>query len=227
MLVQTKDEKVFHGIAVSGGVCRGKVLVLHQTRHVISKRALPDTEVSFEINRFKQALVRTREQITVIQRRVAQTMSASEADIFDAHLLMLEDHVLIDEVMKTIRQQKANAEFAFHSASEKYVTVLEAVEDPYLRERAADLRDLTTRVLDNLLEVKDQFNLSHLTEPCILVGHDLSPSMTAQLDKKFVLGFATDIGGRTSHTAIMAKSDRKSTRLNSSHPRLSRMPSSA
>ena len=206
MLVQTKDEKVFHGIAVSGGVCRGKVLVLHQTRHVISKRALPDTEVSFEINRFKQALVRTREQITVIQRRVAQTMSSSEADIFDAHLLMLEDHVLIDEVMKTIREQKANAEFAFHSASEKYVTVLEAVEDPYLRERAADLRDLTTRVLDNLLEVKDQFNLSHLTEPCILVGHDLSPSMTAQLDKKFVLGFATDIGGRTSHTAIMAKS---------------------
>ena len=133
-------------------------------------------------------------------------MSSAEADIFDAHLLMIEDHVLIDEVLKIIRDQKTNAEYAFHTASEKYVAVLEAVEDEYLRERAADLRDLTGRVLDNLLEVKDQFDLRHLTEPCILVGHDLSPSMTAQLDKKMVLGFATDIGGKTSHTAIMARS---------------------
>jgi phosphoenolpyruvate-protein kinase (PTS system EI component) len=80
------------------------------------------------------------------------------------------------------------------------------VDDDYLRERAADMRDLTGRVLDNLLEVKDAFDLHHLTEPCILVSHDLSPSTTAQLDKKFVLGFATDIGGKTSHTAIMARS---------------------
>ena len=206
MLVQTKGEIVFRGIAVSGGVCRGKVLVLHQTRHVITKQALHAEAIDAETKRFEQSLVRTREQITEIQRRVAQTMSASEADIFDAHLLMLEDHVLIDEVLKIIRDQRVNAEFAFHSASEKYVAVLEAVEDDYLRERAADLRDLTTRVLDNLLEIEDQFDLSHLTEPCILVGRDLSPSVTAQLDKKFVLGFATDIGGRTSHTAIMARS---------------------
>ena len=206
MSAQTKGEKIFTGIAVSNGVCRGKVLVLHQARHVISKTALADSLIDPEINRFKQSLVRTREQITEIQRRVAQTMSSTEADIFDAHLLMLEDHVLIDEVLKTIREQKATAEFAFHTASEKYVAVLEAVEDDYLRERAADLRDLATRVLNNLLEVKDQFDLSHISEPCILVGHDLSPSVTAQLDKKFVLGFATDIGGRTSHTAIMARS---------------------
>ena len=90
--------------------------------------------------------------------------------------------------------------------SERYVAALAAVRDEYLRERAADLRDLAGRVLDNLLEVKDAFDLRHLTEPCILVSHDLSPSTTAQLDKKFVLGFATDIGGKTSHTAIMARS---------------------
>jgi phosphotransferase system enzyme I (PtsI) len=90
--------------------------------------------------------------------------------------------------------------------AERYSDALLAANDEYLRERAADMRDLTSRVLDNLLEVKDTFDLHHLTEPCILVSHDLSPSTTAQLDKKFVLGFATDIGGKTSHTAIMARS---------------------
>jgi phosphotransferase system enzyme I (PtsI) len=133
-------------------------------------------------------------------------MSASEGDIFEAHLLMLEDRVLIEEVIRFIRDQKTNADYAFQTVAERYVTALEQVDDEYLRERAADMRDLTTRVLDNLLEVKDAFNLSHLAEPCILVSHDLSPSTTAQLDKKLVRGFATDIGGKTSHTAIMARS---------------------
>jgi phosphotransferase system enzyme I (PtsI) len=119
---------------------------------------------------------------------------------------MLEDRVLIEEVIKIIREQKTNADYAFHTASDRYIAVLEAVEDEYLRERAADLRDLTTRVLDNLLNVKQQLDLRHLTEPCILVGHDLSPSTTAQLDRNSVLGFATDVGGKTSHTAILARS---------------------
>lgn len=203
---QLKGEKTFRGIAVSDGVCRGKVVVLHRSRRVIARRDLTDDTVTPEIKRFEHSLVRTRQQITEVQRRVADTMSSSEADIFDAHLLMLEDRVLIEEVIKIIREQKVNADYAFHTAADRYIGVLEAVEDEYLRERAADLRDLTGRVLDNLLEVRDQFDLRHLTEPCILVAHDLSPSMTAQLDKKLVLGFATDIGSKTSHTAILAQS---------------------
>ena len=203
---QSKGEKIFHGIPVSAGVCRGKIIVLHRSRRAIVKRELPDEAIEQEIKRFEHALVRTRQQIIEVQRRVADTMSSSEADIFDAHLLMLEDRVLIEEVLRIVHEQKVNAEFAFHTASERYVTVLENVEDEYLRERAADLRDLTGRVLDNLLEVKDAFSLRNLSEPCILIGHDLSPSTTAQLDKKLVLGFATDIGGKTSHTAILAHS---------------------
>ena len=203
---QIKGEKVFRGIAVSGGVCRGKVVVLHHARHAIVRRELSGEVVPQEIKRFEHALVRTRQQITEVQRRVADTMSSSEADIFDAHLLMLEDRVLIEEVIKIIQEQNANADFAFHTASGRYIAVLEAVEDEYLRERAADLRDLTTRVLDNLLDVRQQLDLRHLTEPCILVGHDLSPSTTAQLDRNFVLGFVTDVGGKTSHTAILARS---------------------
>ena len=203
---QVKGEKVYRGIAVSAGVCRGKVVVLHHARHAIVRKDLPADEAPSEIKRFEHALVRTRQQITEVQRRVADTMSSAEADIFDAHLLMLEDRVLIEEVIKIIREQKVNADFAFHTASSRYITVLEGVEDEYLRERAADLRDLTSRVLDNLMNVKQQLDLRHLSEPCILVGHDLSPSTTAQLDRNFVLGFATDIGGKTSHTAIIARS---------------------
>jgi len=203
---QLKGEKIYRGIPVSAGVCRGKVIVLHRSRRAIVKRGLADGAIEAEIKRFEHALVRTRQQIIEVQRRVAATMSSSEADIFDAHLLMLEDRVLIEEVLRIVHEQKVNAEFAFHTASERYVTVLENVEDEYLRERAADLRDLTGRVLDNLLEVKDAFSLRNLSEPCILIGHDLSPSTTAQLDKKLVLGFGTDIGGKTSHTAILAHS---------------------
>jgi phosphotransferase system enzyme I (PtsI) len=119
---------------------------------------------------------------------------------------MLEDRMLVDEVIRTIKEQKVNAESAFHEVSERYAAALAAVDDEYLRERANDMRDLTARVLDNLLDVRDAFDLRHITEPSILVGHDLSPSMTAQLDKRLVLGFATDIGGKTSHTAIIARS---------------------
>jgi len=203
---QLKGEKVFRGIAVSAGVCRGKVLVLHRARHIIARRELLEKDVHDEIRRFEQALVKTHTQIRDVQRRVVQNMSGSEGDIFDAHLLMLEDRVVIDEVIKLIREQKTNADFAFHTVSDRYVAAMEQVEDEYLRERAADMRDLSGRVLDNLLEVKDSLDLRHLSEPCILVAHDLSPSTTAQLNKKMVLGFATDIGGKTSHTAIMARS---------------------
>jgi phosphoenolpyruvate-protein phosphotransferase (PTS system enzyme I) len=203
---QAKGEKLFHGIAVSAGICRGKILVLHRARHIIARRGLADNELNEEVSRFEKALVQTRQQILEIQGKVLETLSSKEADIFEAHLLMLEDRVLVDEVIRMVREQKVNADFAFHTVAERYVTALVSANDEYLRERANDMRDLTARVLDNLLEVEDEFDLRHLAEPCILVSHDLSPSTTAQLDKKFVLGFATDIGGQTSHTAIMARS---------------------
>ena len=203
---QPKGEKIYHGIAVSAGICRGKILVLHRARHVIARRDLADNEISEEVSRFEKALVETRRQILEIQGKVLENLGSAEADVFEAHLLMLEDQVLVDEVIRSIQDQKVNAEYAFHTVGERYVTALVAANDEYLRERASDMRDLTSRVLDNLLEVRDEFDLHHITEPCILISHDLSPSTTAQLDKKFVLGFATDTGGQTSHTAIMARS---------------------
>jgi phosphotransferase system enzyme I (PtsI) len=206
MSSQPKGEKVHHGIAVSAGVCRGKVLVLHRARHIIARREIPEADIVAEVKRFEHVLVRTRTQIKEVQRRVSENMSDAEGDIFEAHLLMLEDRVVIDEVLRLIREQKVTADYAYHTVSARYIAAMEQVEDDYLRERAADMKDLTGRVLDNLLEVKDAFDLKHLSEPCILVAHDLSPSTTAQLNKSLVLGFATDIGGKTSHTAIMARS---------------------
>jgi phosphotransferase system enzyme I (PtsI) len=203
-----KGEQNFRGIPVSAGVCRGRILVIGRSRPNIGKRNLSEAELQDEINRLERSLVHTRHQILEVQRRVSEGMGAAEGSIFDAHLLVLEDRTLLDEVIRAIQTQKVNAEYAFHSVAERYATTLAAIEDDYLRERATDMRDVTTRVLNNLLGLEDEVDLRHLKEPCIIISHDLTPSNTAQLDKRNVLGFATDVGSKTSHTAIMARSMR-------------------
>ncbi|MEY2427267.1 MAG: phosphoenolpyruvate-protein phosphotransferase system enzyme [Verrucomicrobiota bacterium] len=203
-----KGEKTFRGIPVSAGVCRGKILVLGRTRPSISKRHLSETELADDVNRLEKALVQTRHQILEVQRKVSQGMGAHEGSIFDAHLLVLEDRTLLDEVVRMMQEEKINAEYAFHTVAERYAATLAAIEDDYLRERATDMRDVTARVLNNLLGLEDEVDLRHLKEPCIIISHDLTPSNTAQLDKLKVLGFATDVGSKTSHTAIMARSMR-------------------
>jgi len=203
---QHKGEQTFRGIPVSTGVCRGKILVVGRARPSIARRQMSDKELAEEVNRLEKALVQTRQQILQVQRQVSEGMGAQEGSIFDAHLLVLEDRTLLDEVVRVIHEQKVNAEHAFHAVAERYATTLAAIEDEYLRERAADMRDVTTRVLNNLLGLEPEGDLRHLKEPCIIISHDLTPSNTAQLDKRKVLGFATDVGSKTSHTAIMARS---------------------
>jgi phosphoenolpyruvate-protein phosphotransferase (PTS system enzyme I) len=202
----SKGEETFRGIPVSAGVCRGKVLVIDHARPSVQKRELTGVELVEEVNRLEKALIQTRHQILEVQRRVSEAMGAEESSIFDAHLLVLEDRTLLDEVMRTIQEQKVNAEHAFHTVAERYAASLAAIEDDYLRERAADMRDITNRVLSNLMGLEEAVDLRNLREPCIIISHDLTPSNTAQLDKRNVLGFATDVGSKTSHTAIMARS---------------------
>ena len=202
------SEHILRGIAVSDGVCRGKILVLAKPQSGIPKRTLADHEIPGEINRLGQALNQTRHDILEVQRQVKAGIGAAEGSIFDAHLLVLEDPVLIEESTRLIEQENINAEFAFHTIAEKYAAALAAIEDEYLRERATDMRDVSARVLNRLLGQRHGPDLRNLFEPCIIISHDLTPSTTAQLDKKKVLGFATDIGSPTSHTAIMARSMR-------------------
>jgi len=198
-------EKLFRGIPVSTGICRGTILVMGKSVDCIPLRDIDEDEIPHEMERFHDALVATRHQILEVQRRVGEAMGAKDASIFEAHLLVLEDETLIDEVSRTIQQEKVSVEQAFSQVAEKYAATLGAIDDEYLRERAADMRDVTSRILNNLLGRQDN-TLKNLTEPCIVISYDLSPSATAQLDKKMVMGFATDIGGKTSHTAIMARS---------------------
>lgn len=203
---EREGERILKGIPVSAGVCRGKILVLGKTRDSVPSHTITDDEVARELDRLEDALVQTRQQVVEIQHKVEQAMGSKDAAIFDAHLLALEDQTLIDEVSRLIREQKLNVERAFHQVSEKYAATLAAMDDEYLRERAADMRDVTTRVLNNLLQRPHEIDLRSLQEPCIIISYDLAPSTTALLDRKMVLGFATDTGSQTSHTAIMARS---------------------
>lgn len=193
---------------MSVGVCKGRILVVDRVKPSIQERHLNDTELSEEVNRLERALVLTRHQLLDVQRSVGEAMGAEEASIFDAHLLVLEDRTLLDEVVRLILERKVNAEHAFHAVAERYATSLAKTEDDYLRERASDMRDVTARVLNNLLGRQEEMDLRSIKEPSIIISHDLTPSNTAQLDKRNVLGFGTDVGATTSHTAIMARSMR-------------------
>ena len=199
-------ERILRGIPVSGGVCRGKILVLGKSRSHVPDRHVADEEIPHELWRFQEARTRTRQQILEVQHKVSERTGDKEASIFEAHLLVLEDPTLINAVTRLIQDEKLNVEQAFRRVTEQFAAAWAAIEDDYLRERASDLRDIGERVMNNLLGRAGEYELGHLTEPCIVIAHDLAPSTTAVLDKKFVLGFATDAGSRTSHTAILARS---------------------
>ena len=199
-------EKMLRGIPVSQGVSCSHVVVLDRTRIDPAKAGILESELDEEENRLQASLVETRRQILAVQERLREAMGAKEAQIFEAHRLVLEDPMLLEEVSRFIREELVTAEFAFHEASEKYAEALGKVDDSYLSERAADIRDVTQRVLSNLMGQPQCAGLADLTEPCIVVAHDLTPSDTATMDPAMVLGFVTEIGSRTSHTAILARS---------------------
>lgn len=202
------EEKVFHGVAVSPGVRQGRALVLGKPSHSsVTLQTVGEAHVAGEIQRFERALVQTRQQLIEVQKKLSERTGGEHDSIFEAHLLVLDDPELNNEVLRLIQNQQCNAEFAYHSVAERYAASLAAVDDDYLRERAGDMRDIAGRVLNNLRGNGDDGDLRHLLkEPCIVVAHDLAPSQTAQMDRDKVLGFATDVGSRTSHTAIMARS---------------------
>lgn len=181
------------------------MFVLGGASECVPNHPVTEEELPAELDRLERALIQTRRQILDVQKKVSDALGAKDASIFDAHLLVLEDQTLMDEVARVLHQKKINVEQAFELVAEKYVAALGATDDDYLKERSSDLRDVASRVLNNLMGRQDTA-LRQLKEPCIIVSHDLSPSTTAQLDKTKVLGFATDIGGKTSHTAIMARS---------------------
>ena len=200
------SELKLRGIPVSEGVSRGRVVVLNRHRIVPAKTSFETLNPEAEEARFLAALDKTRQQILEIQKRLHDKIGAKQSLIFDAHLLVLEDPAVLEEVNRKIREEKLSSEYALYNATEKYAEALSAVDDSYLSERAADIRDVIQRVLGNLTGQSKQYGLKDLTEPCIIVANDLTPSDTANLDSEKVLGLITEIGSKTSHTAILARS---------------------
>lgn len=190
------------GIVASNGIVIGKAFVISQSKPELPRYEIDD--ISEERNRLDQAMTMTKEQLEIIRTSLAQRAGEEEAAIFDAHLMLLEDPMLADAIKEAITKG-VNAEAAVFDAGETFAGMFSAMDDDYMRERAADIRDICDRWVNNLMGIETG-SLGNLTEPAIVFAHDLAPSDTAQMDKSMVLAFVTEIGGRTSHSAIMARS---------------------
>ncbi|MDD5697183.1 MAG: phosphoenolpyruvate--protein phosphotransferase [Victivallaceae bacterium] len=204
----TAQEKIYHGIGASPGISIGKVLLIrqHSTSYVKPPdAAIAPDQIDSELARFESALEKTRTELESLQRRVQNKLQAREASIFDAHLLIVDDQMLLREVEDTIREQLTTAECAFFRIMERYVTAISVMPDLYIKERVADIKDVASRVLANLQGTRRPV-LDYLEEPRIIIAHDLTPSDTVLLDRQKVQAFAIESGSNTSHTAILARS---------------------
>jgi phosphotransferase system enzyme I (PtsI) len=200
-----RQEIRFEGAGVSPGIARGQVHVVRDDLDNVARYRISPSQVTDEIGRFEAALIQTRMQILEMQQRIAESIGAKDAAIFDAHLLVVEDRTLIDEVLRKLETDLSNVEWVFQEVATTYADTLNKIDDPYLRERALDIQDVTKRVIRNL-QGKAPKTFFGLSEPHILIAHNLTPSDTAAMNRERVLGLATDLGSRTSHTAIMARS---------------------
>ncbi|RKY41599.1 MAG: phosphoenolpyruvate--protein phosphotransferase [Candidatus Makaraimicrobium thalassicum] len=200
-----KKQIQIKGIPAAPGIAIGKAHVFGTENIVPQERRLSEGEIAGEIERFRKALKQTKEDLIGIEKRISREIGAEHGKIFNAHLLVLEDSVLVQEVITRLKKKKKNIELIFSDVLNKYISVLSKARDEYLRDRISDITDVGKRILRNLIGLEER-NLEALDEKSVVVAYDLSPSETAMMYKSRVLGFATDIGGRTSHTAIMAKS---------------------
>lgn len=200
-----KKEISLKGIPASPGITIGKAFLFGREQYTIPRRNIKDEHIPNEIKRFKDSLVQTKGEIMEIKKRISEEMGIEHGQIFSAHLLVIDDSMLIEEVITRLKREKLSIEYIFQDVLRKYIKVFSEMDDEYLRERISDINDVGRRILKNLIGVKEDI-LSNLKEKVVVVAYDLSPSDTATMHKKNVTAFATDIGGRTSHTAIMAKS---------------------
>ncbi|SGT75937.1 phosphoenolpyruvate--protein phosphotransferase [Staphylococcus aureus] len=196
--------KLIKGIAASDGVAIAKAYLLVEPDLTFDKNEKV-TDVEGEVAKFNGAIEASKVELTKIRNNAEVQLGADRAAIFDAHLLVLDDPELIQPIQDKIKNENANAATALTDVTTQFVTIFESMDNEYMKERAADIRDVSKRVLSHILGVELP-NPSMIDESVVIVGNDLTPSDTAQLNKEFVQGFATNIGGRTSHSAIMSRS---------------------
>jgi phosphotransferase system enzyme I (PtsI) len=205
MSISTKSEITVQGIAASKGIAYGQVFLYLQNELEIPRYTVdPDKRVA-EIARFDQALIVTRQQIARIQEQVTRNLGEEEALIFDAHQMVLEDQALIGETIRDFEKTGLNIETCFNAVAQRYIQAFAEIDDEYLRERAADIKDVAKRVLHILLG-QTAGSLTELVDKRIIVANDISPSEAAGIDRSAALGIVTDAGSRTSHAVIVARS---------------------
>jgi len=202
--MESLKEQEFRGVGVSRGIVSGPVLLLNADDPPLPDREISPAQVPAELERLERALVETRRQLHEIQERVGEAMGSESAGIFEAHLHVLDDPVFLEEVVRELQEKFRTIEKILFEVSERYAQTLLNMEDDYLRERAADIRDVTRRLLQNLMGADGDL-LGGLSRPHIVVAHDIAPSDMAALDPRHILGIVTEMGSATAHTAILAR----------------------
>ena len=196
------------GIAASPGIVIGPAYKLGREEWKIPKQEISEADVPTQIQLFEEALIQTRHEILDLQKRISEEMGKDSAQIFEAHLLVLEDRMVIEEVISRLKKEHLNVAYIFSEVLKKYIEVFSKIEDNYIKERVIDITDVGKRILRHLLGKEGRVGklLANIDKKVIVVAHDLSPSETAVMHRENISGFVTEVGGKTSHTAIMAKS---------------------
>ncbi len=200
------SELVLKGVPAAGGIAYGPAFILDKQEFIVPKRMIMPEEADCEIARFEEAIGQTRGEINVLKEQIVRNIGPEQARILDAHLMVLEDPMLLEQVTSGIRRDQQAAEYVFFNVIKQYMQALSKIQDEYLRERAADVNDIAKRVLRFLTQEDKWHDLDQLQQDSVIVAHDISPSDAVGMYHQKIIAFVTDIGGRTSHTAIIAKS---------------------
>ncbi len=196
--------KKLSGIGVSSGIATAKIYKLIEEPIIISEEKISEEKIEENIELLKSSIISSEQQINKIKEIAIKNIGKEKAEVFDAHISILKDPEIIDSTINKIKEERYNAAHALKEIATNFISIFEAMDDEYMKERSADIKDVTNRIIKNILKINIK-DLSLINEEVIIISHDLTPSETSQLNPKFVKGFLTEIGGRTSHSAIMAR----------------------
>ena len=203
--IEVPEEVIYQGIPASPGISIGPLHVMARGFSAPEVYEIEDSEVPHEQERLATALEVTKKQLTELQQRLEALAGGKESDIFEAHRMLLEDRAVVDKVMDAITERGQNAEYAFYAVMQNFLEAMRRIPDPYFRERTADIEDVCQRVLRNFRAEGGEARHQLPEEQHILVAYDFSPSDTAAMNRRHILGFAAELGSVNSHTAILAR----------------------
>lgn len=196
---------IFRGVPVSPGIAIGKVFVLEKEIQNVYRRSLLSNEVKSEIARFRKAVANTRKDIIEVEKRIQKELGRKKIQIFEGYRLFLEDRILIEDTEEIVRSQRVNAEFAFSMQLKKIISEFQKIKNDYLKERARDISELGSKIMAHLMQSDEKFSWTQIPENSVVVAHNITPADTTNMKGNLVIAFVTDVGGKTSHTAIMAR----------------------